>query len=172
MVYLKQAKAAASLNLNGTELKTSMKKRKSSRLTKMLYLFFAAVIVCNLFATAVAAANVTDWRHEATGYFPNGSMTPYREKEDASSCYTYNDYSSCAVAAYVYGAYSEKGSGETNDTYYSYATAIPVGAKRSIMSLVYERGRTYAALQYWTPDSSQYESISVLWSPDSTRYYG
>lgn len=138
----------------------------------MLYLFFAAVIVCNLFATAVAAANVSNTRHQATGYFPNGSLTEFRRKEDASSCYTYNDRSSCAVAAYVFGSYYPTGSGKTNDSYYSYAKSIPMGAERSIPSWVYERGRTYAALQYWTPDSSQYESIDVQWSPDSTRNYG
>lgn len=149
-----------------------MKKRKSSRLTKMLYLFFAAVIVCNLFATAVSAANVSNTRHTRTGYFTNGSRTSYREKQDATSCYTYNDRSSCAVAAYVFGCYYLDGTGETNDSYYSYAKSIPMGAERSIPSLVYERGRTYAALQYWTPDSSQYESIDVQWSPDSTRNYG
>lgn len=149
-----------------------MKKRKSSRLTKMLYLFFAAIIVCNLFATAVAAANVTDTRHTDQGYLTNGSQTDYRKKEDASSCYTYNDRSSCTVAAFVYGAYSDKGSGETNDSYYSYGTPIQVGQKRSILNLVNERGRTYASIWYWTPDANQYEYIDLLWSPDSTRDYG
>ena len=149
-----------------------MKKRKSSRLTKMLYLFFAAVIVCNLFATAVAASNVKDSRHTRTGYFPNGSLTEFREKEDATSCYVYNDKSSCAVATYVFGCNNKNGDGKVNDTYYSNATVVQVGQKRSVLNLVYERSHTYAALQFWPPDTSAYEGIDLLWSPDSTRNYG
>ncbi len=145
-----------------------MKKRKSSRLTKMLYLFFAAVIVCNLFATAVSATTIGVWRHTATGVFTNGSKTSYRPKLDDSSSYTFNDRSSCSVAVYVFGSYYPDGTYETNDSARDYGTAVAVGEKGYIPNYVYEYGRPYAALQFWTPDYS-YESINVLWSPDTPK---
>lgn len=143
-----------------------------TRLAKILYLLFAVVIMCNLFATAVAAANVSDTRHQDIGKFVNGSMTEFRRKEDATSCYVYNDRSSCAVAVRVYGSNYSNGTGKVDDSYYPYGVAVTIGTKKSIANLVNERGRTYAALQFWTPDSRVYEAIDLLWSPDSTRNYG
>ncbi len=135
---------------------------------KMLYLFFAAVIMCNLFATAVAAANVSDTRHTTSS---SVSMTNFRIKENDTSCYIYNDSSSCAVAVQVYGSNYSDGMGKVNDSYFPYGIAVPVGQKKSIPNLVYEHNHTYAALQLSGADSYGV-TISVLWSPDSTRNYG
>lgn len=139
-----------------------------TRLAKMLYLFFAAVIVCNLFATAVAAANVSDTRHRDQGYLTNGSLTNFRAKDDDSSCYVYNDASSCTVSTLVYGSNYITGANKVNDSYYSYGISIRVGEEKGVYNLVYERDHRYAALWFWTPDSSQYEYIDLLWSPDCT----
>lgn len=148
-----------------------MKKSRISRPVKYLYLFMVCVILFSMATTLASASNYTDTRHQDQGYLTNGSQTYYREKQDSTSCYVYNDNSSCAVAVYVYGAYNANGLGETNDSCYSYGIAVPVNGKKSICNMVHERGRTYASLKFWTSDSSEYEYIDLLWSPDSLGTY-
>ena len=159
-----------------------MKKSRSiSRLTKAVYLLMVAVILFSMATMAASAAenaNVTDWRQTSTGYFQYGDQTDYmRYKADSSSCYVYNDQSSCALSVKVFGGVTDDWDDAVDKSYLSYGKSVPMGAKRSVMNWVYEDitdvyGQGYAGLWVWTPDGSVYESIDYLWSPDSTTNYG
>ena len=144
-----------------------MKKPRISRPVKYLYLFMVCVILFSMTTMLASASNYKDKHHTAQGYLTNGSLTDYEEKQDATSCYVYNNYSTCNVNTYVFGSYYSSGNNATNDTYYATPTLVRVGEEKYIWNLVYERGHTYAALQFWVPDSSQYEYLDLLWSPDS-----
>lgn len=144
-----------------------MKKPRISRPVKYLYLFMVCVILFSMATMLASASNYEDKHYTDQGYLTNGSKTPYEEKQDSTSCYVYNNYSTCNLNTYVYGCNYLNGSGETNDTYYATPTLVRVGEEKYIWNLVYERGHKYAALQFWVPDSSQYEYIDLLWSPDS-----
>ena len=158
----------------------TMKKKTTSRPLKFVYLFMVAVILFSMATMATSAltdANVSDTRHTDSGYLTNGSKTSFRYKSDDTSCYVYNDSSSCAVSVYVYGNTQASWSGAVNKSYLPYAKSVPVGAQKSIMNWVFEditseHGQGYAALWVWTPDSSKYEYLDFLWSPDSTQDYG
>jgi len=158
-----------------------MKKKTTSRPLKFVYLFMVAVILFSMttmMASAAINGNVEDIRQEASGYFPNGNKTLTMEyKADATSCYVYNDQSSCVLSVKVFGGRTANWDYATDKSYLSYGKSVPMGAKRSIMNWVYEDftyvyGQGYAGLWVWTPDGTTFESIDYLWSPDSIGNYG
>ena len=141
-----------------------------SRPLKYMYLFMVVVILFSMATMAASAAeniNFTDTRHTSSGFFASGTATIFREKQDDSSCYVYNDRSTCSIAIQVYGNDQESWLGATDCSYYSYGVAVAVGETAYIPNLVFERGFEYAALRAWSPSSSVYETINFLWSPDS-----
>ncbi len=91
-------------------------------------------------------------------------ITPGREKQDYTSCYTYNDQSWCSYRAQGVGRWSESGNYYTNATLDM--TWVDVGYAKYIAQNVKELGYWGASLLV-TPAPHSASYLSFLWSPDS-----
>lgn len=137
-----------------------MKKRIGSIITVSLLCFTSLVSIFS--PSYVLANNHIDWRFSRYMVHSDGdAITPFREKLDYSSSYTYNDKSA--------GSYYAKGVGSNNARFYSYDCVIDikkclVGHAYYIRQNVKEKGYKYGALEL----APSFEGLlSMLWSPDS-----
>ncbi len=149
------------------------KTRLISRPAKVFCVLFVVIMLFSMMTMANAAGNITDHRVTSTGYYgTNGYETPRRAKLDDTSCYVYNDSSSCGVTVNVLGYAMAVGGGGLMCGDYTGGSpsgraypSVPLGTWRYITNYVNESGLSYAALQLFTAD--EFATINLLWSPDS-----
>ncbi len=132
----------------------------------VMFVFIAAYLP----KTIVSANNHTDKLYEFWNYnddivaYPC-TTTPFREKQDASSAYAYNDKSDQDMGAvHVMGSNNENGSGAVDLTAGNYRD-LPLNQARFFPNYVHERGYTFAGFDFYPMKKTFY--IHIWWSPDS-----
>lgn len=127
--------------------------------------FIVGVLFSNISLFGYADGNWSDTLYEYTNNSPfveiTDAVTEYREKQDDSSAYAYNDASNTDIErVFVLGP------GYVDRTYKPYKN-LPIGQAYYFPNLVNECGEKNAALKFWPYYGKQGMYLHIWWSPDS-----
>lgn len=143
---------------------------------RIVFAFLLVLTVASIYpAQTFAAANTTDTSFTKIAYTSNWNFAGERRKYNSTPVYVYytsGTYSSvkCRVMGYTTDGLSWANVTRSNGNAASYVW-LSKGTQHSIRSLCYENGWTYATPEFQSSSSTKNDTISGVWSPDSTKVY-